>query len=182
MDYRSYIAERIAIEGISASEIAGMMTVPPDLAMGDYALPCFRFAKALKKSPQAIAEQLASQIAADEVIERAEAVSGYLNITLNRSRMVSAAVREILEKGEDYGRSNVGAGKTVCIDYSSINIAKPFHIGHLSTTVIGSSLYKIFNFLGYRSVGINHLGDYGTQFGKLIVAYKRWGDRQTVER
>lgn len=96
--------------------------------------------------------------------------------------MVSAAVREILEKGEDYGRSNVGAGKTVCIDYSSINIAKPFHIGHLSTTVIGSSLYKIFNFLGYRSVGINHLGDYGTQFGKLIVAYKRWGDRETVER
>ena len=182
MDYRSYIAERIAIEGISASEIAGMMTVPPDLAMGDYALPCFRFAKALKKSPQAIAVRLASQIAADEAIERAEAVSGYLNITLNRSRMVSAAVREILEKGEDYGRSNVGAGKTVCIDYSSINIAKPFHIGHLSTTVIGSSLYKIFNFLGYRSVGINHLGDYGTQFGKLIVAYKRWGDRETVER
>ncbi len=182
MDHKKYIADKIKAEGVSAEEVASALAVPPDPKMGDYALPCFKFAKVLRKSPVAIAAELASSIAPDDVISSVEAVNGYLNFKINKGGLARETLERIAAEGEKYGSSDMGRGKTVCIDYSSVNIAKPFHIGHLSTTVLGSALYKIFNFLGYRAVGINHLGDYGTQFGKLISAYKRWGNREEVEK
>ena len=129
-----------------------------------------------------IAESLKNEIATDDVISEVSAINGYLNFKINKDGFVRATLEKILTEKENFGSSNEGEGKTVCIDYSSINIAKPFHIGHLSTTVLGGALYRIFNFLGYKAVGINHLGDYGTQFGKLISAYKRWGDKETIEK
>ena len=182
MDYKQYIAQKINVEGVAQEEIASLLAVPPDSAMGDFALPCFRFAKALRKSPVIIAQELAKTIAPDEVVAEVSAVNGYLNFSINKEGLAREVLSEIASKGEKYGSSDMGAGKTICIDYSSVNIAKPFHIGHLSTTVLGSALYKIFGFLGYKTVGINHLGDYGTQFGKLISAYKRWGNKEEVEK
>lgn len=181
MDYKKYIAQKINVEGVSAEEIEAGIAIPPDTAMGDYALPCFKFAKALRKSPVVIATELASSIATDGVIASVTAVNGYLNFAINRMGLVKGTLESIAKAGKSYGSSDIGKGKTVCIDYSSVNIAKPFHIGHLSTTVLGSSLYKIYSCLGYNVVGINHLGDYGTQFGKLICAYKRWGNKEDVE-
>ena len=182
MDYKAYIAKRLHAEGVSPDEIAGSIVVPPDTAMGDLALPCFKFAKILRKSPAVIAEELARAYPADEVIEKASAMGGYLNFKINRKGLAEEVLGRIREEGSNYGSSDMGGGKTVCIDYSSVNIAKPFHIGHLSTTVLGGALYRIYRFLGYKAVGINHLGDYGTQFGKLISAYKHWGNREEVER
>ncbi len=182
MDYKAYIAEKIKVDGVDASQIRGMIAVPPTREMGDYALPCFPFAKVLRKSPAMIAEELAKTIAPDQVIESVTALSGYLNFRISRFGLTSAVLSEVSEKGEAYGSSTQGEGKVICIDYSSINIAKPFHIGHLLTTVIGGALYRIFNFLGYKAVGINHLGDWGTQFGKLISAYKRWGDEEKIQQ
>ena len=181
MDYKKHIAQKIAAEGLSEEDIYAAIALPPNSEMGDYALPCFKFAKVLRKSPALIAQDIAANYPADEVIERAEAVNGYVNFTVNKSVLARETIDEVLAKGERYGASGEGAGKTICIDYSSVNIAKPFHIGHLSTTAIGGALYKIFNFLGYKAVGINHLGDYGTQFGKLICAYKHWGNREEVQ-
>ena len=181
MDYKKYIAQRINAEGVGEEEVYASIALPPNPDMGDYALPCFKFAKAMRKSPALIAQALAAGYPADGVIEKAEAVNGYVNFTINKAALAREVIGEVLSAGEKYGSSDIGAGKTVCLDYSSVNIAKPFHIGHLSTTAIGGALYKIFNFLGYKAVGINHLGDYGTQFGKLICAYKHWGDRQQVE-
>lgn len=182
MDYRTYIAKKLPDCGVPAEEIAAAVTVPPDRSMGDYALPCFKFAKAMRKSPVKIAEDLAAGFPADHVIESATAVNGYLNFKVNRKGLTEDTLKEIAEKGSAYGSAKTGNGKTICIDYSSINVAKPFHIGHLSTTVIGAALYRIFGFLGYKVVGINHLGDYGTQFGKLIYAYKAWGTKEGVEK
>ncbi len=182
MDYRKYIAERIKVDGVGSEEIQSLIAVPPNTDMGDYALPCFRFAKALKKSPVAIAQALAADFVTDDVISEVSALNGYLNFRIDKQGLMRSVLSSIAEKKEAYGSSDMGNGKTICIDYSSVNIAKPFHIGHLSTTVLGSALYKIFSFLGYRVVGINHLGDYGTQFGKLISAYKHWGDRDDVQR
>ncbi len=182
MDYRTYIAKKLPDCGVPAEEIAAAVTVPPDRSMGDYALPCFKFAKTMRKSPVKIAEDLAAGYPADHVIESATAVNGYLNFKVNRKGLTEDTLKEIAEKGSAYGSAKTGNGKTICIDYSSINVAKPFHIGHLSTTVIGAALYRIFGFLGYKVVGINHLGDYGTQFGKLIYAYKAWGTKEGVEK
>lgn len=182
MDYKKYIADKIKVDGVSADEIYSSIALPPNSQMGDYALPCFRFAKVLRKSPAAIAQELASGLSPDGVISDISAVNGYLNFSINKEGLAREVLSEIASKGEKYGSSDMGAGKTICIDYSSVNIAKPFHIGHLSTTVLGSALYKIFGFLGYKTVGINHLGDYGTQFGKLISAYKRWGNKEEVEK
>ena len=182
MDYRTYIAKKLPDCGVPAEEIAAAVTVPPDRSMGDYALPCFKFAKTMRKSPVRIAEDLAAGYPADHVIESATAVNGYLNFKVNRKGLTEDTLKEIAEKGSAYGSAKTGNGKTICIDYSSINVAKPFHIGHLSTTVIGAALYRIFGFLGYKVVGINHLGDYGTQFGKLIYAYKAWGTKEGVEK
>ena len=182
MDYKRYIAERVCVEGLSAEEIAEAIAVPPDSSMGDFALPCFRFAKVMRKSPVAIAEELSKSYKTDEVIGEVSAVNGYLNFKVNKKGLAEEVLSRILQEGARYGASETGAGKTVCLDYSSVNIAKPFHIGHLSTTVLGGALYRIFQFLGYKAVGINHLGDYGTQFGKLISAYTRWGKRELVEQ
>ena len=176
MDYKQYVAEKIKIDGVSAEEIRQMLTVPPTREMGDFALPCFTFAKTMRKSPALIAEALASSIVPDDVIESVSALSGYLNFKISLRGMVAEVLQRVRSEGAAYGSSREGAGRVICIDYSSINIAKPFHIGHLMTTVIGGALYRIFNFLGYKAVGINHLGDWGTQFGKLISAYKRWGN------
>ena len=182
MDYKKYIAERIKIDGASSEEIYSAIALPPNTEMGDFALPCFKFAKILRKSPVQIAEDIKNSYICDGVISEVSAVNGYVNFKINKRGLTREVISEILEKGVSYGTSDIGSGKTICIDYSSVNIAKPFHIGHLSTTVIGGSLYKIYNFLGYKVVGINHLGDYGTQFGKLICAYKHWGNREDVEK
>ena len=163
-----------------AEEIRGLLAVPPDPAMGDYAFPVFRLAKALRMAPPKIAAELAASWSHGEVA-RAEAVNGYLNLFLNRVNFARETLETVLREGERYGATAQGAGKTVCLDYSSINIAKRFHIGHLSTTMIGNSLKRIFDFLGYTTVGINHLGDWGTQFGKMICAYKLWGSKEQVE-
>lgn len=182
MDYKRYISEKLKIEGMSAEEIYGLIALPPTSDMGDYALPCFKLAKILRKSPVAIAENLKENFPIDEVISEVSAVNGYLNFKVDKTSLTRQVLDRIFSEGDVYGASEEGKGKTICIDYSSINIAKPFHIGHLSTTVLGGALYRIFDFLGYKAIGINHLGDYGTQFGKLISAYKRWGDRDTVEK
>ncbi len=182
MDYKKYISEKIQVEGVKSEEIASLICLPPSSEMGDYAIPCFKFAKILRKSPVAIAEELKNAFVCDEVIVEVSAVNGYLNFKIGKEDMVKSLIEKIVKEGEKYGSATVGAGKTICLDYSSINIAKPFHIGHLSTTVLGGALCRILDFLGYKTVGINHLGDYGTQFGKLISAYKRWGDQETVEK
>ena len=180
MDYKTYIAEKIGDAGVTKNELASFIEIPPNTEMGDYALPCFKLSKTLRSSPVAIAQKLCAAFTCDEYISECTAVNGYLNFKINRSTYASSLLNEIIEKGAFYGADDIGSGKTICIDYSSVNIAKQFHIGHLSTTVIGSALCKIYRFLGYKVVGINHLGDYGTQFGKLIVAYKKWSDREKV--
>ncbi len=164
-----------------AEELRGFLAVPPNPEMGDYAFPCFRLAKSLRTSPVQIAQKLADAWAHADVA-RAEALNGYLNFFLNRGNFAKETLETVLAAGGNYGGGTEGAGKTVCLDYSSINIAKRFHIGHLSTTMIGHSLRRIYDFLGYRTVGINHLGDWGTQFGKMICAYKLWGTKEEVEK
>ncbi len=182
MDYKNYIAEKLNIEGIDKDALRSFIEIPPDREMGDYALPCFKLSKILRQPPVKIAENLKSVMTTDDVISEVNAVGGYLNFKVNRTAFVENVLSEVLTLGDKYGSSDIGNGKTVCIDYSSINIAKPFHIGHLSTTVIGSALCKIYRFSGYKVVGINHLGDYGTQFGKLIVAFKLWSDEESVKK
>lgn len=180
MDYKNYIAEKLNIDGLNASELANFIEIPPNTDMGDFALPCFKLSKIMRRSPVQIAQDLSNAFVTDDFVSEVSAVNGYLNFKINRSGFAKTVLNEVLSAGDNYGSSDVGNGKTICIDYSSINIAKPFHIGHLSTTVIGSALCKIFRFLGYKVVGINHLGDYGTQFGKLIVAYKKWSSEEQV--
>ncbi len=187
MDFRMMIAEcaceamEKAFPGaaIAPADAANMLETPPDPAMGDYALPCFKLSKALRKAPPMISDALNANIRAP-FLERTESVKGYLNFFVDRSMYAKEVLEAAKNAGEAYGSGDEGNGKTVVIDYSSINIAKRFHIGHLSTTMIGNALYKIYKFLGYNCVGVNHLGDWGTQFGKMISAYKRWGDRETV--
>lgn len=183
-NYKKLIAKKIkkANTPLEEAEIVGLITETADDSFGDYAFPCFRLAKEMRMSPVQIAQKLASEIKPDDVIVKVEAVNGYLNFFVNRMHFIWDVVTDVVKAGDDYGNDVVGKGKTVCIDYSSVNICKSFHIGHLSTTAIGSSLYKLFTALGYKVVGINHLGDYGTQFGKMIVAYKLWGDKKTVEK
>ncbi|MCD8040075.1 MAG: arginine--tRNA ligase [Clostridia bacterium] len=182
MDYKKYIAGRLKADGVSYDDIYSAIAVPPAADMGDYALPCFKFAKVLRKIPVVIAQDLAAGFAPDGVISGVQAVNGYVNFTVNKAYLAKEVLNDVLSEGAAYGSCSEGAGKTVCIDYSSVNIAKPFHIGHLSTTAIGGALYKIYKFCGYNVVGINHLGDYGTQFGKLICAYKHWGDKKAVQQ
>jgi len=187
MDFKLAIAQEIidalnttmGDAGLSQDEIAAALEIPPDTAMGDYAFPCFKLSKALRKSPMMISDALAAAISAD-YLSKVESVKGYLNFFIDRATFAEKVVMAAKEQGEAYGSDNSGEGKTVVIDYSSINIAKRFHIGHLSTTALGNALYKLHKFFGYTAVGVNHLGDWGTQFGKLISAYKRWGDHDTV--
>ncbi len=166
---------------LDLAEVAAMLEYPPDPSMGDLAFPCFRLSRVLRRSPVQIAAALAKTLAGDECIARAEAVNGYLNIMLSNDYLGAVIVPEILEKGDRYGAQSFGVGKKVVLDYSSPNVAKPFHIGHLGTTVIGHSLRRLHEFAGYECYGINYLGDWGTQFGKLIVAYRKWGSREAVE-
>lgn len=182
MDYKKHLSSLIRLEGVSESEIENALEVPPNKELGDFALPCFKFSGKLRLSPIAIASKIVENFTYDDFIESASAVKGYVNFYVNRRIFCNSVLTEIAEKGEYYGSCDIGKGKTICIDYSSINIAKQFHIGHLLTTVLGGALYRIFKYLGYNAIGINHLGDYGTQFGKLIVAYKQWGNRETVEK
>ena len=191
MDMKTRIAQLLAdtlhktwpeAEGLpEAADIRGQLAVPPDPNLGDYAFPCFRFAKVLRMAPPKIAEAVAAAFDAPETA-RVEAVNGYLNFFLNRVNFAKGMLENVLVSGEKYGSSDMGAGKTICLDYSSINIAKRFHIGHLSTTMLGHSLKRIYEHLGYKTVGINHLGDWGTQFGKMICAYKLWGSEEQVEK
>jgi len=168
-------------EGLpGADELRTLLAVPPDPALGDYAFPCFRLAKSLRMAPPKIAETLCAAWTRTDVAD-ARPVNGYMNFFLNREGFARDLMTEMLEKGDRFGASDLGSGKTVCLDYSSINIAKRFHLGHLSTTMIGHSLKRIYDFLGYHTVGINHLGDWGTQFGKMICAYKKWGSKDEVE-
>jgi len=165
---------------LTVADVTEMLEYPPDETMGDLALPCFKLSRTLRRSPIEIASRLAEAVASEEFTE-ASAVNGYLNLKLDAKRLYARVVGEILTKGEGYGSPDIGKGKTVVLDYSSPNVAKPFHIGHLGTTVIGHSLKLLHEFAGYTCVGINHLGDWGTQFGKLIVAYRKWGNKQDVE-
>ena len=170
----------VALTEADIPDIAAMFEYPPDKKMGDIAFPCFRLAKLCRQAPPKIAAALASGLSIDG-IARIEAVGGYINLFIDEDQMACATVNAILEKGEAYGASDIGRGKVVVLDYSSPNVAKPFHIGHLGTTVIGHSLKRLHAYAGYTCVGINHLGDWGTQFGKMIVAFKKWGDRAVVE-
>ena len=154
--------------------------MPPDPALGDYAFPCFRLAKPLRSAPPKIAEALCAAWKGEETAS-VQPVNGYMNFFLNRANFAAGIMAELQEKKDRFGSGEEGKGKTICLDYSSINIAKRFHIGHLSTTMIGHSLKRIYDFLGYTTVGINHLGDWGTQFGKMVCAYKKWGKKEDVE-
>ena len=184
MNSNELLASLIHIDGVTEEEILSLLTQPKDLGYADVALPCFRFAKALHKSPVEIANELAAKIAADlpPFLLSCTALNGYLNFKFSREDMAKETLLKVLREGDNYGHGDLGKGKTICIDFSSVNIAKPFHIGHLSSTVIGGALSRIFKALGYTVVGINHLGDWGTQFGKLIVAYKLWGKGMDIER
>ena len=164
---------------LSADDIIGMLEYPPDKSMGDIALPCFRLSKTLRRSPVQIAEAL-SEAVSDPEFKEVSVAGGYLNIKIDLQNFSKRVVSDVKRLGAEYGSPKNGFGKTVVLDYSSPNVAKPFHIGHLGTTVIGHSLKLLHEFAGYKCVGINYLGDWGTQFGKLIVAYKLWGDEKTV--
>ena len=162
-------------------DLAALLEVPPEEKMGDYAFPCFKLSKALRMGPPMIAKKLSEAVEKPE-IARVECVGGYLNFFFNRENFARELLSAIMAAPDRWGGSEDGKGKTVCMDYSSINIAKRFHLGHLSTTVIGNSLKRIYDFQGWKTVSINHLGDWGTQFGKMVCAYKKWGDKEKVEQ
>ena len=182
VNFKSEITKEIAkVVNLDEKEIESYIEVPKEVSNGDYAFPCFRLAKSLKKSPAIIAEDIKENIRVDEnQITKVEVAGGYLNFFVNKESIIEQVLQEI-NKNEEYGNSEIGNGKNIVIDYSSPNIAKTFHIGHLRTTVIGAALYNIYKYLGYHVIGINHLGDYGTQFGKLIEGYKRWGSEYNLE-
>jgi arginyl-tRNA synthetase len=183
-DVKEIVANSLAplIPSFNKNSLYDMLEYPPNPEMGDVALPCFKLSKVYKKAPALIADELLKNIPQSEYFEKVEAVSGYLNFFINKSLFIKTVIGEILDKDTKYGASDIGNGKNVVIDYSAPNIAKPFHVGHLRSTSIGNALYKIFEFMGYNCIGVNHLGDWGTQFGKLIVAYKKWGDAKRIEQ
>jgi len=189
MDVRRAVAGLVtqAVEAVfpqarlEVDDIAPLLELPPDATMGDFAFPCFQLSKSLRMGPPQIARMLAGAINAPE-LARAEVKGGYLNFFFSRAALAQGVLEAIAAGPDSWGSSEQGRGKTVCLDYSSINIAKRFHIGHLSTTAIGHSLKRIYDFLDWRTVGINHLGDWGTQFGKMIAAYRHWGNREMVEQ
>ena len=182
IDFKIVIANAIAqVINVDQNEIKKSIEKPKGTENGDYAFPCFRLAKTLRKAPQAIAMEIKEKIKLNEnEITKLEVVGGYLNFFVNKELLVKEVLQE-MSNDEEYGKSTIGNGKNIVIDYSAPNIAKPFHIGHLRSTVIGAALYKIYKYLGYNVTGINHLGDYGTQFGKLIEGYKLWGNEYNIE-
>ncbi len=182
IDFKSIIANAISkVVNIDEAEIKKSIEKPKGTNNGDYAFPCFRLAKDLHKAPPMIANDIKENIKVDEdKITKIEVAGGYLNFFINKEILVKEVLNE-MATSDEYGKSTVGNRKNVIVDYSSPNIAKPFHIGHLRSTVIGAALYKIYKYLGYNVTGINHLGDYGTQFGKLIEGYKLWGNEYNIE-
>ena len=183
LDFKETIAEALQkATGLNKEELKSYIEVPKDTSMGDYAFPCFKLAKELKKAPPMIATEINEKLQVDEkVITKVEIVGGYINFYVNNATLIEEVLKEYDNKKEQYGNSKIGEGKNVVIDYSAPNIAKPFHIGHLRSTVIGGALYNVYKFLNYNVTGVNHLGDYGTQFGKLIEGYKLWGEEYNIE-
>ena len=183
IDFKDKIAEEISkVLELTKEELKEYIEIPKDTKMGDYALPCFKLAKEMKKSPVIIANEIKEKIEMpNKYISKIEAVNGFLNIFINNEMLIENVLDEMESKKENYGSSNIGNGKNIIVEYSSPNIAKPFHVGHLRTTVIGRALYNMYKFLGYNTIGINHLGDWGTQFGKLIEGYKRFGNEYDLE-
>ena len=180
--FKQIIAEQISKTiNINEKELESYIETPKDSKNGDYAFPCFRLAKELRKAPPAIANEIKEKIETVEEIEKIEVVGGYLNFFIHKTILAKEVLEEI-SKAEQYGKSEIGKEKNIVIDYSAPNIAKPFHIGHLRSTVIGGALYNIYKYLGYNVTGVNHLGDYGTQFGKLIEGYKMWGKEYDIEK
>lgn len=182
INFKEEIAKLIStqVEGLEISEIMDMVEVPQDAKMGDYAFPCFKLAKVLRKAPPLIAKGIAAGIADNEMFEKVEQVNAYVNMFISKEEFIKDTLAAALTEKDDFGKQNIGENKPVIVEYSSPNIAKPFHIGHIRSTVIGNSLYKIYDALGYDVIRINHLGDYGTQFGKMICAYRRWGNKEDV--
>ena len=182
MDYKKKIAELINSKvHLEVEKIEQLIEIPPKPEMGDYAFPCFQLSKIMRKAPNMIAEDLKNELNS-EGFEKIENLGPYINFFVDKKEFSKNTIEKILKEKDDYGKSNIGEGKTVCVEYSSPNIAKPFHVGHLFTTAIGNALYKMFKAEGYNTVGINHLGDWGPQFGKLISAYKRWVDEEALEQ
>lgn len=184
LNFKEEIAKLVSkqVEGLSESEVMELVEVPPDFKMGDYAMPCFKLAKAFRKSPQIISEEITASLSESKYFSEVKSVGPYVNFFVNKSMLAESVLSAVNAEKERYGSSNIGEGKKVIVEFSSPNIAKPFHIGHIRTTVIGNALYKIYTYLGFDTVAINHLGDYGTQFGKLIVAYKKWGKKELIEK
>lgn len=183
LDFKEIIAQEIQkVTGLNKEELKSYIEIPKDASMGDYAFPCFKLAKELKKAPPMIATEISEKLEVNEKqISKVEIVGGYINFYVNNTTLIEEVLKEYDDKKEQYGNSKIGEGKNVVIDYSAPNIAKPFHIGHLRSTVIGGALYNVYKFLSYNVTGVNHLGDYGTQFGKLIEGYKLWGEEYNIE-
>ncbi len=183
IDFKKEIAQVLSetASGLTADEIVTMIEIPTDSKMGDYAFPCFRLAKAMRKAPPVIAADIAGSLAGCDLFSKIESVNAYVNMFLSRERFTQATLTEAARLKDQFGSTNVGQNRKVIVEFSSPNIAKPFHIGHIRSTVIGNAIYKLYHFLGYDTVRINHLGDYGTQFGKMIVAYRKWGNKEDVE-
>ncbi|MBU3172650.1 arginine--tRNA ligase [Clostridium estertheticum] len=180
MDYKKIVAQRIKqLVELDIETIESLIEIPPKPEMGEFAFPCFQLSKVMRKAPNMIAKDLKEKIEKDG-FEKIECFGPYLNFFLDKGAFIKNTVEKILDEGDNYGSSKIGEGKNIVVEYSSPNIAKPFHVGHLFTTVIGNSLYKILSFEGYNCTGINHLGDWGTQFGKLIYAYKNWVDEDAL--
>lgn len=178
--FEKELSNALAVDGLTVQDVENALEKPKEAKLGDICLPCFKFARTMHIAPPAIAQKLLPRVESLPFVEKVEVVGGYLNVFFDRNTVAKMALASAND--ENVGSSNEGAGKTICIDYSSVNIAKPFHIGHLSTTVIGGALYRIFEHLGYKVVGINHLGDWGTQFGKLIVATNKWSSLEEVAK
>ena len=184
IDYKIKVAELFSglVDDVTLEDIYGMVEIPPNSHLGDFAVPCFRFAKTMRKSPNMIAETIASQIPADENFDKVVNEGPYVNFFVSKTSYAKDILTEIHTKKEKYGTKDIGQGRSVIVEFSSPNIAKPFHIGHIRTTIIGNVLYNIYKFMGYNAIAINHLGDYGTQFGMLISAYKKWGVKEEIEK
>ena len=182
-DIKTEIARIIAEQaGLAEEEALARIEIPPESSKGDYAFPCFRLAKVLRKAPPIIAADIAEKIRGNALFEKVENVNAYVNMFIDKAYFAMNTLEDVVARGDLFGRQDIGGGKTVIVEYSSPNIAKPFHIGHIRSTVIGNAIYKLYDAIGYKVVRINHLGDYGTQFGKMITAYRRWGNEEEVKK